>query len=179
MLSPQNTGLLIIDVQGKLARSMLDSETLLSNLQQLIEGCKMLNLPIVWLEQTPLKIGETVTELKPLLKEHQPLAKYTFNGCEDIHVMNAIASSSVQQWLVCGIEAHICVYQTALDLVTKGYNVEVVSDCVSSRSKFNLDLALQKMQLNGVGLTSVEMCFFELMGNPLSEEFKKILTIIK
>ena len=179
MLNQHNTGLLIIDVQGKLARCVHDSESLIENIKALIEGCKILELPIIWLEQNPLRLGDTVSELKALLNDYQPTAKHTFNACHDDVVLSAIKESGVQQWLVCGIEAHICVYQTTMDLIASGYSVEVVTDCVSSRTKTNLDLSLQKLQLNGVGMTSVEMCLFELIGDSRKDVFKQILPLIK
>lgn len=179
MLNQENTGLVIVDVQGKLASIVHESETLLKNLQILIQGCQILNLPIVWIEQNPQGLGPTAPELRDLLKSYQPLEKYTFNACDNSSFVKAITESNAQQWLVCGIEAHICLYQTALGLLSKGYEVEVVTDCISSRSKTNIDLALKKLQDNGASLTSVEMCLYELVKDARKEEFKRLLPLIK
>jgi len=179
MLNQDKAGLIIVDVQGKLARMVHESETLLSNIQVLIQGCQILKLPIIWLEQNPQGLGQTVPELRELLKDYQPLEKYTFNACDSRSFIKTITESGVQQWLVCGIEAHICLYQTALGLLSKNYDVEVVVDCISSRSKANVDLALTKLQINGASLTSLEMCLYELVKDSRTEEFKQILPLIK
>jgi nicotinamidase-related amidase len=179
MLEQEKTGLIIVDVQGKLARIVRESEAILDNIQILIQGCQILKLPIVWIEQNPQGLGQTVPELRELLKGYQPLEKYTFNACESNSFIKSITESGAQQWLVCGIEAHICIYQTAIGLLSRGYDVEVVSDCVSSRSKANIDLALKKLQDNGASLTSVEMCLYELVKDARKDEFKRILPLIK
>lgn len=179
MLNQEKTGLIIVDVQGKLARMVHESEVLLANIQALIQGCQILNLPIVWLEQNPQGLGQTVPELSELLKGYQPLEKTTFDACSNHNFVEAITESGVQQWLVCGIESHICVYQTASGLLSRGYKVEVVADCVSSRTKANVDLALNKLQSKGASLTSLEMCLYELVKDARKEEFKQILSLIK
>lgn len=179
MLHHENTGLVIVDVQGKLAAMVDKSEDLLANIQTLIQACNILKLPIILLEQNPQGLGKTVPQLKQLLPDHVAFEKHTFNACANGGFMNAISESSIQQWLVCGIEAHICVYQTALGLVSSGYEVEVVSDCVSSRSNTHVDLALNKLQNNGVNLTSLEMCIYELIKDSRQAEFKAILPLIK
>jgi nicotinamidase-related amidase len=179
MLNQEKTGLIIVDVQGKLARIVHESESLLSNTQALIQGCQILKLPIIWLEQNPQGLGQTIQEVSSLLKGHQPLEKHTFNACENDNFIEAITESSIHQWLICGIEAHICLYQTALGLLARDYDVEVVVDCISSRSKANIDLALTKLQSKGANLTSVEMCLYELLKDARKEEFKQILALIK
>lgn len=88
-------------------------------------------------------------------------------------------NANVDTWLVCGIEAHICVYQTALSLRQSGYRVELVTDCVSSRAAANKALALAKLTANGVALTGLEMCLYEMVEDCRAPEFKDILTLIK
>lgn len=179
MLNQEKTGLIIVDVQGKLARMVHESETLLNNIQTLVQGCQILNLPIVWLEQNPQGLGRTVPELSELLNGSQPLEKSTFDACRNKGFVDAISESSVQQWLVCGIESHICVYQTVAGLLATGYEVEVVADCVSSREKANVELALNKLQTKGASLTGLEMCLYELVKDAGKAEFKQILALIK
>jgi len=179
MLEREKTGLILIDVQGKLAQIVHESEAMLKNIEILIQGCKILNIPIVWLEQNPAGLGRTLPQLLEHLSGHHPLEKYTFNACDTPSIVEAITASGVTEWLVCGIETHICVYQTALGLLSRGYKVEVVADCVSSRTEANIKLALKKLRDNGVGLTSLEMCFFEMLKDARQEEFKKLLTLIK
>lgn len=119
MLNKNNTGLIVVDVQGKLARIVNDSDLLIENCAKLIKGAQILGLPIVWLEQNPDKLGATVEELSILLPEQKAITKFTFDGCTEPEVMQAIHQADIETWLVCGIETHICVYQTAMSLINK------------------------------------------------------------
>lgn len=179
MLIQENTGLILIDVQGKLARIVNESEKLISNLEKIIRGGQILELPIIWIEQNPQGLGATVPELAGLLKNQQPLEKYSFNAMENESFKKAIIDSDRTQWLICGIEAHICVYQTVLGLLSHNFEVEIVADCVSSRAKENIDLALKKLQHKGADVTTVEMCLYELVKSSKNEVFKEILNLIK
>ncbi|TYL48340.1 hydrolase [Marinomonas sp. IMCC 4694] len=179
MLDKTKTGLIVIDVQGKLATIMNDSEPLIANLVKLVKVAKLLNLPILWLEQNPEKLGETLPILRDVLKEHQPIPKWSFSACGEPALVDAVKQSHVDTWLVCGIETHVCVYQTSLDLLALGKSVELVSDCVSSRTLANKTLALNKLIRKGADITSLEMCLFELMGDCRTDAFKGALSIIK
>src|SRR6056297_4293877 len=134
--SIDNALLLIVDVQGKLARLMHESEAMLHQQQILIEGCRMLELPVVWAEQLPDKLGSTVPELTEKLSGLAPLAKSSFGCCGDEGLMAAIRASGRRQVLLCGIEAHVCVWQTAAALMREDFEVHLVCDAVSSRSAF-------------------------------------------
>lgn len=179
MLTRENTGLVVVDIQGKLARIVHDSESTISNSANLIGGAKALGLPILWLEQNPEKLGATVPELQTLLAPSQPLSKYTFNGCLEPAFTQAVRDSNVTTWLVCGIEAHICVYQTTLGLVDMGLDVELVCDAIASRAVANKELAISKLASKGVGMTNVEMCLYELVEDCRTPEFKDILKLIR
>ncbi|MTH17588.1 hydrolase [Flavobacterium sp. LC2016-01] len=179
MLANENTGLILIDVQGKLARIVNESEKLVSNLEKLIRGCQILSIPIIWAEQNPKGLGPTIPELQKLLPNQKPIEKYTFNAFDNDDFKKAIINSNKKQWLICGIETHICVYQTAIGLLSNDFEVEIVTDCVSSRSKESIDLALKKLQNKGAGLTNIEMCLYELVKDSKKEIFKEILTLIK
>ncbi|MEN2399080.1 hydrolase [Flavobacterium sp. MC2016-06] len=179
MLIQENTGLIIVDLQGRLARIVNESEKLVSNLEKLIRGCQILSLPIVWVEQNPQGLGHTIPELEKLLVNQKPLEKFSFNAFDNDSFKQAVLESNRKQWLICGIEAHICVYQTALGLLENNFEVEIVSDCVSSRSKESIDLALQKLQTKGAALTNIEMCLYELVKNSKREIFREILNLIK
>ncbi|MGR5208590.1 isochorismatase family protein [Vibrio sp. PNB22_2_2] len=180
MLSKNTTGLIVVDVQGKLASLMHESEALIENTTKLVKGAKALSLPMVWLEQNPDRLGPTVEPVREELSQnHLAIAKYTFDGCKVPTFKLAIENANVDTWLICGIEAHICVYQTALSLRQMGYRVELVTDCVSSRTAANKALALAKLTANGIGLTGVEMCLYEMVEDCRAPEFKDILTLIK
>lgn len=179
MLTTNNTVLVLVDVQGRLAQAMDGKDALFQNLRKLVQGVQVLGLPIVWLEQNPAGLGPTIPELAELLQAQKPIAKFSFSCCGDASFMAALHASGRKQVLLAGIEAHVCIYQTAADLVKLGYEVEVVADGVSSRTAANRELALQKMQQFGARLTSVEMALFELLGKAEGPAFKAMLKIVK
>lgn len=151
MLSKNTTGLIVVDVQGKLASLMHESEALIENITKLVKGAKALDLPIVWLEQNPERLGPTVEPIREVLAtDHLAIAKYTFDGCKASTFKLAVENTNVDTWLVCGIEAHICVYQTAVSLRQMGFRVELVTDGISSRTPANKALALAKLTASGV-----------------------------
>ena len=179
MLNKENTGLIVIDIQGKLARLVHESDTLISNCKKLIKGAKILGLPIVWLEQNPEKLGATIDSLGILLNDQEPISKFTFDACEETRFLQTIREVNKETWLICGIEAHICVYQTTLHLKLLGFDVQLVCDCISSRTPENKHLAVNKLIKNGVDATSLEMCLYELVKDCRAPEFKEILKLIK
>ncbi|WP_372434302.1 isochorismatase family protein [Vibrio alginolyticus] len=180
MLSKGNTGLIVVDVQGKLATLMHESDALIENITKLVKGAKALDLPILWLEQNPERLGPTAEPIREVLEStHLPITKYTFDGCKEATFNVAVENVKVDTWLVCGIESHICVYQTAVSLRQSGYRVELVTDCVSSRTAANKALALAKLTANGVVLTGLEMCLYEMVEDCRAPEFKDILALIK
>jgi nicotinamidase-related amidase len=179
MLSTDNTVLVIVDVQGKLAQLMSDRETFFSNLQRMIKGALALELPILWMEQLPDKLGPTIPEVAGLLPDHQPMPKSSFS-CTGSEAFNAaLAGLDRKQVLIIGMEAHVCVYQTALDLVRAGYVVEVVEDAIAARIAGNKEVGVRKMLAHGVGLTSTEMALFELMGDAGHPAFREVQAAIK
>lgn len=178
MLDNQSTGLMIIDVQGKLAELMHNSSALLTQLRILIEGAQLLGLPIVWLEQLPDKLGVTRPEIRECLPG-SPLVKNTFSGMANAEIAAAVRQTGCQQWLVAGIEAHICVYQTVAHLLEQGFRVELVTDAVSSRTANNCDLGIRKMSSLGAGLTSVEMALMELQVRAEGDCFRQLVKLIK
>lgn len=179
MLDKEKTGLIVIDIQGNLASLVHESDTLIANCEKLIKGAKALSLPIIWLEQNPNKLGPTVRRLSTLLDNQSPIAKFTFDACQEPNFTEAVQSNNISTWLVCGIEAHICVYQTAINLKTSGFNVQLVSDCISARTLDNKKLAINKLLNHGIELTGLEMCLYELIRDSREPEFKEILSLIK
>ena len=179
MLKPEKTVLTIVDVQGKLAQMMSGKQALFENLQKIIKGIQALEIPILWVEQNPEGLGSTIPEVAELLAGINPISKLSFSCCKNERFIQALKAANCNQILIVGIEAHICVYQTAMDLVKLGHEVEVVTDAVSSRTVENKNVALQKMSRAGVSLTSTEMALFELLEVAEGEQFKKILKIVK
>ncbi|PIO49158.1 MAG: hydrolase [[Chlorobium] sp. 445] len=179
MLQPDDTALIIIDVQGKLATLMHEKERLFQNLTRLIRGAQILEIPIVLTEQYPQGLGETVPEIKALMPDVQPIIKMSFSCCGEEAFLDAIEELDREQLLVAGIESHVCVYQTVADLLDAGYNVEVVADAVSSRTAENYKLGLSRMEDMGAWLTSTEMALFELLRVAGTPTFKEISKLVK
>ena len=173
MLECKNTVLVIIDIQGKLAQIAYQSESLFENTKKLIKGIKVLEIPVIWTEQLPDKLGSTTPEIADVLTDNEPVVKNTFSCCGEPKFIEKLKELGRKQILLCGIESHVCVYQTACDLLNKGYEVHVVTDAVSSRTKGNRKIGLNKMKDIGCSLTSVEMALFELLKVAEGENFKK------
>ena len=179
MLDLENTALVIIDVQDKLARVMSDRNELFLNLKKLVRGMQALGVPIIVTEQYPQGLGRTVPELAQLLSDVQPIAKLSFSCCGEERFLREIKVLDHRQVLVAGIEAHVCVYQTVVDLLGAGYEVQVVGDAVSSRTVENREIGLEKMRSAGAGITSTEMALFELLKVAQGETFKEISRIVR
>lgn len=179
MLDANNTALVIIDVQGKLAQIMADKDTLFSNLETMVKGAAILDLPTLWVEQLPDKLGGTIAEISDNLPNKEPIVKNTFSAYQTAEFVSALEATGCKSVLVVGIEAHICVYQTVMNLLDAGYGVEIITDAVSSRNVQNKTIALNKMQQAGAQLSCTEMVLFELQAVAQGERFKQILKIIK
>lgn len=179
-LTPENAVLLIVDVQGKLAQLMTDSAQLHQQLGTLIQGAQLFELPILWLEQLPDKLGATSAQLQTLLaKSSQPIAKQHFSGWHCEQFRHALQQTGRKQVLLAGIEAHICIYQTASDLLAQGYDVHLVVDGMSSRTIENKQVGIEMMRNKGACITNVESLLFELQREAQGERFKALIKLIK
>lgn len=177
----ENTVLVLVDVQGALAQAMADKDALVANLVKLVAGIKALELPIIWMEQIPEKMGNTIPELVELLPDQTPLAKSCFSCCGSTDFTDALTASGRSHVLLAGIEAHVCVYQTAVDLAKAGYRVDVVANGVSSRSQLDKDVALKRIAgySTQTEVTTVEMALFDLMRTSEHPSFRDVLRIVK
>jgi len=180
MLEKQDCGLIIVDVQGKLARIVQHSDLFIANVKKLIKCCSILNIPIIWLEQNPQGLGHTIAEILESMDEPPRVnEKFHFNALLEEPIKKVIKDTGKRQWLVAGMEAHICVYQTVLGLIKQDFECEVITDCISSRLQSNIDVAVQKMQKKGADITTLEMCIYELVKDARADEFKQILSVIR
>ncbi|MCB9058465.1 MAG: hydrolase [Calditrichae bacterium] len=179
MLNKEKTALVVVDIQGKLAQLVYEHEKLFNNVKKTIKGARILGLPIIWLEQNPDGLGPTVPDIAEELNGIEPLAKMTFSCAKHKPFLKKLKDTGCVQVLIVGIETHICVYQTAMELFDLGYEVEIVADAVSSRTLENKNIALQKMRDTGIKLSSVEMCLYELQEVAEGDVFKQILKLIK
>ena len=179
MFSIETTVLLIIDVQGKLAALMDGKKDLFRRLQSLIKAAQILQIPILHTEQAPDKIGRTIPEISNLLSHQRPIEKLSFSCWGNPEFVGAVKKLKRKQILIAGIEAHVCVYQTAVDLKAAGFAVMVAADAVSSRSRRNTELALERMKELGIRLTSTEMIICELIRSAEHKNFREIMGLIK
>lgn len=179
MLKLDNAALAIVDIQGKLATLMHEKDKLFENAVKMIKGAQVLELPILWNEQVPDKLGETIPQIKELFDKIQPMAKSTFSCCGNENFISALTQTGRKQIIVIGIETHICVYQTVIDLLNANYEVYVVADAVSSRTQINKHVGLEAMKDAGAKITTVEMSLFEILGKAGGDQFKQISRIVR
>lgn len=178
-LMTDSTVVVAIDFQERLFPVMHEKERLLKNVLKLIKGAQALRLPVILTEQYPKGLGPTLPEIKALLPDVQPIEKTCFSCCDEENFSRALEASKRRQVLICGIEAHICVYQTAMALLRTGYEVQVVADCISSRDPENRMVSLFRMGSAGISPTTVETALFELLKVGRGDTFKEISNIVK
>ncbi len=179
MLEIQNSCLVVIDVQGKLAQLMTDKESLFKNVRILIQAAQILEIPILWCQQVPEALGPTVGEIAELLAGREPIDKASFSCCGDERFTAELNALGKEQVLLCGIETHVCVYQTAMDLMEGGLDVTVVADAVSSRTEQNRHVALTRLAAEGANIRSTEMALFELLKTARHPQFRRIAKLVK
>ncbi|MBN1393032.1 MAG: hydrolase [Sedimentisphaerales bacterium] len=179
MLNIENSLLVVVDVQGKLASLMHDRDALSKNIQILIKAAKMLDIPILWCQQVPDALGATIPEIAEMLSGDEPINKTSFSCCGDEQFISKLTSLTRPQILLTGIEAHVCIYQTAVDLQAKDFTVSVIADAVSSRTLDNKQTALSKMQAMGINISTTEMALFELLKTADHPKFKQIAKLVK
>ncbi len=170
---------LVIDIQERLVPVMEESEQLIENCQKLIQGLQILNVPLIVTQQYTKGLGETIGEIKSVITDSQYIEKKDFSCLDEPVVAEKLALSGATNVILCGIEAHVCVLQTAIDLKEAGYNPIVVFDCVSSRSFDNVDLAAERFRHEGIMMTSKESILFELTRSANAPEFKEISKLVK
>ena len=179
MLEIRDCCLVVVDVQGKLAQLMVDKETLFKNLRILIQAAKILNLPILWCQQVPETLGPTIPEVAELLAGIEPINKAGFSCCGQEQFNAQLNTLGKEQVLLCGIETHVCIYQTAMDLMEGGLDVTIVGDAVSSRTVQNRHTALTRLAAEGAHISSTEMVLFELLKTAQHPQFREIAKLVK
>ena len=170
----------IIDVQERMLPAIAENERVLSNVVKLAEGFRRLGIPMLVTEQYPQGLGTTVEPVRSAMGEwYIPVEKMTFSACGDLHFMNQLEAVGRGTVILCGVEAHVCVYQTAMDLRDLGYTVELVADAIGSRSAHNHAIAIEKVMRRGIDITSTEMILFEMMVRADIPEFKDMQRLVK
>ena len=179
-LRPEDCSLAVIDIQEKLLPPIHEKERLVRNAQLLVRLANILSLPVILSTQYEKGLGKTVTEISSLLPDAKPVDKLEF-GCfgngEYCSQVGKLANRTTL--LLCGMESHICVMQTALGALNQGLNVHVAADAVSSRTELNWKLGLNRMQAAGAVISSTEMMIYELLGKSGTPAFKEMLKHLK
>ena len=168
-----------MDVQEKIAAVVLQRRRLIENIEKLIRTCRILNVPIFITEQYPQGLGPTESALAEALGSMHPPTKLSFSCCGVHGFVEQLREKTVEQIVVVGIEAHVCVLQTALDLHAQGFQVHVLGDAVSSRHETDHVTALERMRAEGVIVSTVEAAIFELLEKAGTPEFKEVSKLIQ
>ena len=179
MLEIQQCCLTVVDVQGKLAQLMHGKEALFKNIQILVQAAKILNIPILWCQQCPDALGPTIPEIAQFLEDNEPINKAAFSCCGEEQFNSRLKKLARKQVLLCGIETHVCIYQTAIDLLRQDFQIEVIADAVSSRALENKQIALNRLAAEGAKISCTEMVLFELLKTAEHPQFKQVVKLIK
>jgi len=179
MLDRDNTILLVVDIQERLAAAMAERERVVANTGHLIAAAKLLGVPVLHTEQYPKGLGPTVPELRAALDPAAPVEKMTFDCCGEPAFTPALEQTGRSTVIVCGMEAHVCVLQTVLSLLGSGLSVHLVADAVCSRNPENARVALELLRDAGAVITCTETALFQLLVRAGTPEFKAIQARIK
>ncbi|MCL2379071.1 MAG: isochorismatase family protein [Defluviitaleaceae bacterium] len=178
MLSTDNTIMLVVDIQARLLPSICNHEALTQKTTTCITGCKLLDIPIIVLQQYTKGLGETAAALQTALGDFEPVEKITFSAYQTAEFVEKLKQHDRKNVIVTGIEAHICVQMTVLELLQAGYNVYVAADCIGSRKETDKLYAEERMRQAGAIVTTLESILFELLvraDHPMRKEITKLV----
>ncbi|MEJ7624813.1 MAG: isochorismatase family protein [Pyrinomonadaceae bacterium] len=180
ILKKETTALVVIDIQEGFRNAIPDFAVIASRAAMAVRGFQMLGVPVIVTEQYPAGLGVTAEEIRLRLPDNfQALEKTAFSSCGADGFVAKLDELAVEQVVLCGLETHVCVSQTAHDLLDRGLQVHGLTDCVCSRFEHDKRAGLQKMKASGVLPTSMEMALFELIRDAKHEQFKQIQELIK
>ena len=179
-LSREHAALVVIDMQEAFRPVIQDFTEVASRISKAVQGAQLLEVPIIVTEQYPKGLKHTAEEILPHLpKDSNTIEKFCFSSCGVDEFQQLLISRNIKQAIVCGIEAHICVAQTVLDLLSQGLEVHLLVDCITSRKRESKDVALARLTQAGAVLSNLEMCLFEMLRTADSPHFKAIQSLIK
>ena len=170
---------LIIDIQERLFPHMHEHEALAKNNGILVQGLKLLGLPVLVTQQYTRGLGPTIPGMKVLIEGFPGIEKTAFSCCDEPEFIKALAETSKKFILIAGIESHVCVLQTVIDLTERGYEPVVVEDCISSRKPNDKNASIRRMSREGAIITTYESILFELCRFSGTVEFKAISNLVK
>ena len=179
-LDPEQAALLVVDLQEKFAPTIHNFDSIVARAAIVVQAAALLKIPILVAEQYPQRLGATVAPIKAVLPpDIVPMDKTIFSSCGSAALVEKLKHLGRKQVMLCGIETHVCVNQTAHDLLVQGYQVHVLIDCTSARLPADREAGLAKMQRSGAFPSTSEMAVFELMRDSKHEHFKAISKLIK
>ena len=179
LLKPESTALLVIDIQQRILPVINNYQRVVDNTIKLIKGFKVLGLPIFYTEQYSKGLGSTVQSIVDELGDIKPFDKMSFSCSGAGNLFDELRSKNLLQVVVCGIEAHVCVQQTVLDLLENGFQVNLAADAVSSRKEIDYNTAIDRMRYHGAEVTTTESILFELLDICGTSQFKEISKVVK
>ena len=172
--------LLLVDIQEKLMPAMHEPQRVVANAAILLGAAYRLGAPVIVTEQYPKGLGHTVPEIAGLIRDRDAvMPKLTFSAAADASTLARLRQSRRSQVVIAGVEAHVCVMQSAIGLVQAGYQVFVTADATSARSPRNVELAMNRLNLNGVSVVSTEMVLFEWLARAGTDEFRELSRLIR
>jgi nicotinamidase-related amidase len=178
-LVASRTALVVIDVQEKFRDLIHGMDQVLNGSSRLIRFCQALDIPILVTEHYPRGLGVTLSEVRRLFKPFKCIEKIHFSCCGSADFVQALKLVNRDQFMLCGIETHVCVYQTGFDLLRMGKQVAVAVDAVSSCSASDREIGLRRMSEIGVQSMGVQMLMFEILAKAGTDQFKKVAPILK
>lgn len=178
-LQKENTALLVIDIQEKILPVINQAASVVENAIKLVKGFKVLNLPVYYTEQYPKGLGPTEQNLKSELIDAHYYDKMTFSCFGAARLFEKFKEDNISTVVVCGVETHVCVIQTVLDLLANKFNVYVAADAVSSRLEYNKIIALSRMEKHGAEISVTESILFEMLNVCGTDQFKAISKLVK
>ena len=179
LISNGDSVLVVVDMQERLIPKIFNQHTVTSNAITLIKSAEILNIPIIVTEQYPKGLGPTIPEIKDLIVPWQPIEKICFSCFGSIDFSRKLKEEKRDNLILCGIESHVCIMQTALDGLKSGYSVFFIKDAISSRTKNNRETGFERMAQAGAIPVSTEMVVFELLREAGTEKFKQIVSLIR
>jgi len=179
ILTTDSTALLIIDIQEKILKVMHNPQMVIDNTLKLIKGFKILNLPIYFTEQYPKGLGPTTEVIANELEGLSPIQKMTFSCSGAENLFKELKDKKITRVVAAGIESHVCVQQTVLDLLANNFQVNVCADAVSSRKEIDYQTALSRMRTHGAEITTAESVLFELLNLCGTDVFRAVSKIVK
>ena len=178
LIKEDQTLLLILDMQERLLSKIDENKKIIFNIKKLINACKLLNVNIAFTEQNPLKLGKTLDSIIETEK-YPNFEKMEFSCAENKDFLDFINKYNFRDIVICGVESHICILQTSLDLLRKGYNILIPRDAIGSREEIDNDTAFLRLTLSGAIPSTTESIICELCKTSNRKEFKDISKILK